>query len=94
MCLICGSNFQLGWEVYGGVGSKILTHTKKVLNYLWRVTPALPNISLCRLDLFTGSSWDELNFISICGVGEIPLSIYTPKCAIISLFVKYMNPLY
>ena len=94
MCLISVYSFQMGWEVYDGVGSKGLQHAKKVLNYLWRVTPALPNILLHRLDPFTGSSWGELNFISICGAREIPWSIYNPKCAIISFFVKYSNPLY
>ena len=94
MCLSSGSNFQLGWEVDGGVGSKGLTDAKKVLNSLWRVTPALQNILLHRLDLFTGSSRDEMDLISICGAGEILWSRYTPKCAIISFFVKYYNPLY
>ena len=94
MCLSSGSNFQLGWEVDGGVGSKVLTHAKKFLNYFWRVTPDLPNILLQRLDPFTGLSRDELNFISIFGAGEIPWSRYTPNCAIIYLFVKYLNPLY
>ena len=41
-----------------------------------------------------GKSRDEMNFISICGSGEIPWSRYTPKCAIISFFVKSSNPLY
>ena len=94
MCLSSGSNFQLGWEVDGGVVSKGTTHAKKVLNYLWCVTPALPNIPLHRLDPFTGLSRDEMNFISICGTGEIPWSRYIPKCAIISFFVKSLNPLY
>ena len=35
-----------------------------------------------------------MNFISICGAGDIPWSRYTPKCAIISFFVKSLNPLY
>ena len=94
MCLISGSNFQLGWEVDGGVGSKGITHAKKVLNYLWCVTPALPNTLLHRLDPFTWSSRDEMNFISICGAGEIPWSRYMPKRAIIYFFVKSLNPLY
>ena len=55
----------MGWEVDGGVGIKGLTHAKKVLNSLWRVTPAIPNILFHRLDPFTGSSRDEFNFISI-----------------------------
>ena len=61
---------------------------------MWRVMPALPNIPLHILDPFTGSSRDEMNLISICGAGDIPWSIYTPKCAIIYFFVKYSNPLY
>ena len=94
MCLSSGSNFQLGWEVDGGVGSKGITHAKKVLNYLWCVTPDLPNIPLHRLDPFIGSSIDEMNFIYICGAGEITWSRYMPKCVIISCFVKSLNPLY
>ena len=94
MCLSSGSDFQLGWKVDGGVGSKQLTHAKKVLNYLWRVMPALPNILLHILDPFTGLSRDEINFISICSVGDIPWSRYMPKCAIISFFVKSSNPFY
>ena len=94
MCLSSGSNFQLGWEVYCGVQSKGLTHAKKVLNSLWLVTSALPNIPLQILDPFTGSSREEINFISICGAWGIPWSIYTPKCAIIYFFVKSSNTLY
>ena len=68
-----------------------LKHAKKVLSSLCRMTPRLPNIRSHRSDPLTGSYAWHLNFISICGGGEIPQRRYIPKCAINSCLVKSLN---
>ena len=66
-----GSIFQLGWVFVGGVGFIGSVALKNALNSLCRVTPCFPNTSWHKFEPLTGSSYVLLNFISICGDGEM-----------------------